>query len=48
MKAQPIVKESELNEVSKEAQHILDLLDKIESHTIELIRKLMEELNKKS
>ena len=48
MKTQAIIKESELSEISKEVQQILDLLDKIETHTIELRKKLMEELNKKN
>lgn len=48
MKTQPILKENTINEISEEVQHILDLLDKIETHTIELRKKLMEELNKKN
>ena len=47
MKSQPILKE-EIDKVSEEAKQILDLLDKIETHTIELRKKLMEELKKKS
>lgn len=48
MKAQPITQEKEISAISEEAQHILDLLDKIETHTVELRRKLMEELKKKN
>lgn len=48
MKTQSILKEKELDQISVEAQNILDLLDKIETHTIELRKKLMEELKKKS
>ncbi|MBU6139964.1 MAG: hypothetical protein KGP29_00200 [Proteobacteria bacterium] len=48
MKTQPIIKENELSEISKEAQHILDLLETIEVHTIELRKKIMEELKKKN
>ena len=48
MKAQVIIKENEISDFSKEAQQILDLLDKIETHTIELRKKIMEELNKKN
>ncbi len=47
MQTQPILKEKEINQISEEAQHILDLLDKIETHTIELRKKLMEEMKKK-
>lgn len=48
MKTQPVLKENTVNEISAEVQQILELLDKIETHTIELRKKLMEELNKKS
>jgi len=48
MKTQPILKENTINEISEEVKQILDLLDKIETHTIELRKKLMEELNKKN
>jgi|GEM_PF-2442706 len=48
MKTQPILKEKELDQVSVEAQQILSLLDKIEAHTIELRKKLMEELRKRN
>lgn len=47
MKSQPILKE-EIDKVSEEAKQILDLLDKIETHTIELRKKLMEELKKRA
>jgi hypothetical protein len=47
MKSQPVLKE-EIDKISEEAQHILDLLDKIETHTVELRKKLMEELKKNS
>ncbi len=48
MKTQSILKEKELDQISVEAQNILDLLDKIETHTIELRKKLMEELKKRN
>ena len=48
MKTQPILKEKELDQISVEAQQILSLLDKIETHTIELRKKLMEELRKRN
>ncbi len=48
MKPQTVTKETEFNSISEEAQHILDLLDKIEHHTIELRKKLVEELKKKN
>jgi hypothetical protein len=37
-----------LNQLSKEAQQILDLLDKIENHTADLRKKLMAELRPKN
>lgn len=48
MKTHSILKEKELDQISVEAQNILDLLDKIETHTIELRKKLMEELKKRN
>lgn len=48
MQSQPILKDKEINEITAEVKQILDLLDKIETHTIELRKKLMAELNKKS
>lgn len=47
MKSQPILKEEEINSISEEAKHILSLLDQIETHTVELRKKLMEELKKR-
>lgn len=36
----------DVNELSKEARQILEILDQIENHTAELRKKLMEELKK--
>jgi hypothetical protein len=48
MKTQPITKEqSELEQLSKEALEILDILDQIENHTAALRKKLMPELKSK-
>ncbi|OFW81426.1 MAG: hypothetical protein A2887_03900 [Alphaproteobacteria bacterium RIFCSPLOWO2_01_FULL_40_26] len=45
MKTKPAIQENiDLNELSKEALQIIDILDRIENHTIELRRKIMEEL----
>jgi len=37
---------NELNEIPKEAMHLIELLDQIEVHTAELRKKLMEEIKK--
>jgi hypothetical protein len=40
--------ELHIEELSQEAQHILELLDNIENHTAELRKKLMAELKQKN